>query len=248
MIRAADPRDEGAGTAIRLAIIGDGRMGRAVEALAPERGFRVVALFGEQGNERGAALTPARLGGAEVAIEFTEPRAAADNALACIRAGVPVVVGTTGWYERLAEVRAAALDAGGALVWAPNFSAGVVLFTALVEKAGTLFRDSGFGVHLVETHHAAKKDAPSGTAHSLGLAFEAGGSARPAVTSVRVGHVPGTHELVLDGAFEQLRLTHEARDRRVFADGALRAALWLRGRRGVFTMKDVLGLSTEVAE
>lgn len=235
-------------SAARLAIIGAGRMGRAVEALAAERGFEVTAVIGEEGNERGAGITAGRLQGAEVAIEFTEPRAAADNALACIRAGVPVVVGTTGWLDRLAEVRTATLEAGGALLWAPNFSAGVVLFRALVERAGALFRRSGFEGHMVETHHAAKKDAPSGTALSLAQAFESGGGERPIITSVRVGHVPGTHELVLDGAFEQIRLVHEARDRRVFADGALRAAQWLRGRRGVFTMNDVLGLRTEAEE
>ena len=235
-------------SAVRLAIIGDGRMGRTVEALAPERGFDVVARIGLAGNEKGAGITAARLAGAEVAIEFTEPAAAADNALACIRSGVPVVVGTTGWHDRLPEVEAAARAGGGGLLWAPNFSAGVVLFTALVERAGALFGRSGFAAQLVETHHAAKKDAPSGTAHSLGRAFAAGGGAPPGITSVRVGHVPGTHELLLDGPYEQIRLVHEARDRRVFADGALRAALWLRGRRGVFTMTDVLGLRTEAEE
>jgi 4-hydroxy-tetrahydrodipicolinate reductase len=232
----------------RLAIIGDGRMGRAVAALAPDRGFEVVALIGLEGNAHGAGITRDRLAGAQVAIEFTEPAAAADNALACIAAGVPVVVGTTGWYDRLAQVEAAARAAGGALLWAPNFAAGVVLFGALLERAGALFAGSGFDARMVETHHAAKKDAPSGTAISLGRAFAAAGRAAPEITSIRVGHVPGTHELLLDGPFEQIRLVHEARDRRVFADGALRAAAWLRGRRGVFTMNDVLGIGREGEE
>ena len=235
-------------TALRLAIIGDGRMGRALASLAPERGFEVVSVIGLEGNEGGAAIGAARLAGAEVAVEFTEPAAAADNALACIREGLPVVVGTTGWHERLPEVRAAALAAGGALVWAPNFSAGVVLFTALTRQAGALFAGRGFEVRLVETHHAAKKDAPSGTALSLSRAFGSGGGEQPGITSIRVGHVPGTHEIVMDGPFEQILLRHEARDRRVFADGALRAARWLPGRRGVFTMEDVLGLRTEATE
>ena len=239
---------ERVGARVRVAIIGDGRMGRAVAALAPERGFEVVALIGIEGNAHGSGITRERLAAAEVAIEFTEPAAAADNALACIAAGVPVVVGTTGWYDRLPQVEAATLAGNGALLWAPNFSAGVVLFRTLLERAGALFAGTGFAARIVETHHAAKKDAPSGTAIALGEAFGAGSGRDPEITSIRVGHVPGTHELVLDGPFEQIRLAHEARDRRVFADGALRAASWLRGRRGVFTMNDVLGIGREREE
>lgn len=220
-------------------------MGRAVAVLAAERGIDVAAMIGLEGNAHGAAIAPERLAGADVAIEFTEPAAAADNALACIAAGVPVVVGTTGWYDRLPQVEAAVQASEGALLWAPNFSVGVVLFRALLERAGELFAGAGFDARMVETHHAAKKDAPSGTALSLGRAFGGAGGGEPETTSIRVGHVPGTHALLLDGPFEQIRLVHEARDRRVFADGALRAAVWLQGRRGVFTMNDVLNIGTE---
>lgn len=232
----------------RLAIIGNGRMGHAIRTLASESGANVVAVIGSAGNENGAAIDADRLAGADVAIEVTVPSAAPANAIACLEAGVPVVVGTTGWHERLPEVTAVAQRVSGTLLWAPNFSAGVVLFTALIEEAGRLFgRDASFAAHLVETHHAAKKDAPSGTALSLADAFAKQAGARPAITSVRVGHVPGTHEIVLDAAFEQVRLVHAARDRRVFAAGALRAAAWLVGKRGVFTMRDVLGLTREVS-
>jgi 4-hydroxy-tetrahydrodipicolinate reductase len=103
-----------------------------------------------------------------------------------------------------------------------------------------------FDAHIVETHHAAKKDAPSGTAAALAKAVQATLGRSPAISSVRVGSVPGTHELIFDAAFEQLRFTHEARDRRVFADGAVHAAAWLVGRRGIFTMQDVLQLTEEV--
>jgi 4-hydroxy-tetrahydrodipicolinate reductase len=231
---------------VKLGIIGDGKMGRAIAALAAERGIDVVAMLGEIENEGAAAIDRGDLAGADVAVEFTEPRSAVGNALACIRANVPVVIGTTGWYDRLPDVKAAAERHGAALLWAPNFSVGVVLFSALVETAGRLFADPTYAdVHIIETHHAAKKDAPSGTASSLANAFEAGGSRRPPITSVRTGHVPGTHELILDAPFEQVRLSHVARDRRVFADGALRAAAWLRDRTGVYTMRDVLGLEPE---
>jgi len=233
---------------MNIGIIGDGKMGRAVRALAEERGHRVVGMLGLE-NVAGRGIRDGGLAGADVAVEFTEPRAAPDNVLACVDVGLPVVVGTTGWYERLDEVhdavrRAAGRGGGAAVLWAPNFSLGVALFTELVARAGELFADAGyFDVHLIETHHAAKQDAPSGTAAALAKAFAGGGRAI-AVTSVRTGHVPGTHELVFDAPFEQVRLVHVARDRRVFADGALRAAEWLHGRHGVFTMRDVLGLAT----
>ena len=131
------------------------------------------------------------------------------------------------------------------MVWAANYSVGVNLFFELAATAGRVMAGSSFDVHVVETHHAAKKDAPSGTAQTLvGVLREGLGRAAP-VTSVRTGHVPGTHEIVFDAPFEQVRLEHAARDRRVFADGALLAARWLVGRRGVYTMADVLRLPAE---
>lgn len=231
---------------LRVAVIGNGRMGHAIRALAPEAGAHVVTVIGSAGNTSGAAIDAERLAGVDVAVEVTVPEAAPANAIACLEAGVPVVVGTTGWHEHLPDVTAVAARTDGALLWAPNFSPGVVLFTALIEEAGRLFgRDPSFASHLIETHHAAKKDAPSGTALALSKAFERAAGSRPEITSVRVGHVPGTHELLFDATFEQVRLVHTARDRRVFAAGALRAAAWLAGKRGVFTMRDVLGLKRE---
>jgi 4-hydroxy-tetrahydrodipicolinate reductase len=163
-----------------------------------------------------------------------------------VRAGYPVVTGTTGWSAQLDDVVRAVTAANGALVHAPNFSVGVNVFLAIAAAAGRVMRRAPeFDPHIVETHHAAKKDAPSGTAAALERSVAAGLGRSIPITSVRTGHVPGTHELSFDGAFEQIRLTHTARDRRVFADGALRAAAWLPGRRGVFTMRDVLDLGTE---
>jgi 4-hydroxy-tetrahydrodipicolinate reductase len=127
------------------------------------------------------------------------------------------------------------------MFWAPNFSLGVAVLSAAIEAATAALRGApGFDVHLLETHHAAKKDRPSGTAASLGRIAERGLGREVPITSVRTGHVPGTHELVMDAPFEQLRLVHEARDRRVFADGAISAAAWLLGKTGVFTMSDML--------
>lgn len=230
-------------TALRLAIIGDGKMGQAVRALAGDAGFDVVAMLGENDV---AATGPslAQLTGAQVAIEFTVPAAAAANVIACAKAGVAVVCGTTGWDAQRSATEDAVREAGGALFWSPNFSIGVHVFARIVERAAAEMATlpERFDVLLIETHHAAKKDAPSGTARLLAdRAMNALGREVP-ITSVRTGHVPGTHELVFDAPFEQVRLTHEARDRRVFAAGALTAAKWLVGqKKGVFGMNDLLG-------
>jgi 4-hydroxy-tetrahydrodipicolinate reductase len=225
---------------VAVALIGMGKMGRALAALAPERGFRVVAEL-DPSHPGYGGVTRDALCGAQVAIEFTMPDAAPDNARACAAAGCPIVVGTTGWYDELPTVAAEIERAGGAMLTAPNFSVGVAVFDRVVAEASRLFAQlPGFDAHLVETHHAAKKDAPSGTAGSLAKTASAALGRQIPVTSIRTGHVPGTHEVVFDAPFEQVRLVHEARDRRVFAEGALVAARWLVGRRGVFTMADVL--------
>jgi 4-hydroxy-tetrahydrodipicolinate reductase len=225
---------------VAVALIGMGKMGRALAALAPERGFRVVAEL-DPSHPGYGGVTRDALCGAQVAIEFTMPDAAPDNARACAAAGCPIVVGTTGWYDALPSVAAEIERAGGAMLTAPNFSVGVAVFDRVVAEASRLFAQlPGFDAHLVETHHAAKKDAPSGTAGSLAKTASAALGRQIPVTSIRTGHVPGTHEVVFDAPFEQVRLVHEARDRRVFAEGALVAARWLVGRRGVFTMADVL--------
>ena len=129
------------------------------------------------------------------------------------------------------------------MLWSPNFSVGVHLFARVIARAAQEFGAVAptFDAHLVETHHAAKKDAPSGAARMLAARAAKGLGAPPPITSVRTGRVPGTHEFIFDAAFEQIRLTHEARDRRVFAAGALAAARWLVGKHGIFTMDDFLG-------
>jgi 4-hydroxy-tetrahydrodipicolinate reductase len=224
----------------RLAIIGFGKMGHTIAQLAPERGFEVVRRIDPNGGDA-PKVTRDALNGAEVAVEFSTPVTAPANIMAAIECGCPVVVGTTGWYEKRAEIEKAVTSKKGALLVAPNFSIGVAAFGEIVRAAARALKAApGFDAHMTETHHTAKKDAPSGTAASLEkLAAAEWGRSIP-ITSIRVGAVPGTHEIVFDGPFEQIRLEHLARDRRVFADGALLAAKWLIGKRGVFTMADVL--------
>jgi 4-hydroxy-tetrahydrodipicolinate reductase len=226
-----------------IAVIGDGKMGQAIRQLALDKGWKVTAVLGERENAGGAGITARSLGNPEVAVEFTQPDAAVGNILACLKAGVPIVVGTTGWYESLPEITRVAKASGTALLWAPNFSLGVNVLIELARYAGTMLRLlEGFDAHIVETHHTKKKDAPSGTAMAIAKAASDALDRPIPTTSVRTGSVPGTHELIFDGAFEQLSLTHLARDRRVFAEGALKAADWLVGKKGVFTMRDVLDL------
>jgi 4-hydroxy-tetrahydrodipicolinate reductase len=214
-------------------------MGRALEQLAPERECSVVARIG-----KGVPVTRESLNGAAVAIEFTEPAATPASVRACLAAGCPIVVGTTGWYDELSAIREEVERRKGALLTAPNFSLGVAVFTAVVAEAARRFAAlPGFDAHLVEIHHTAKKDAPSGTAAALAAAAAEARGAPVPITSIRTGSVPGTHELLFDAPFEQVRLVHEARDRRVFAEGALAAARWLVGRQGIFTMQDVIATS-----
>lgn len=224
----------------KLAIIGLGKMGRAIEQLASERGFDVVARIDPHGGDA-AAVNRDALKGADVAVEFSVPAAAPANIRASVDAGCPIVVGTTGWYDARPEIEKVVAQKKGALLVAPNFSIGVAAFGEIVKAASRIFKGTpGFDVHMVETHHAAKKDAPSGTAASLARQGASELGRDIPITSVRTGSVPGTHELIFDGPFEQIRLEHVARDRRVFADGALLAARWLIGKQGVFSMTDVL--------
>lgn len=229
---------------LRLAVIGDGKMGQAIASLAGEYGFEVVALLGEA-QVLPQGISKDLLAGADVAVEFTTPRFAAANVRGCIDAGVPVVCGTTGWDSAREEVELEARAKRGAMLWAPNFSLGVHIFARMVEYAAKIMAeaDSGFHAHLVETHHIQKVDAPSGTARVLADRAEKAYGKQIPITSVRVGHTPGTHQVIFDGAFETICLEHVARDRRVFATGALAAARWLVGKQGVFTLDHMLGAS-----
>ncbi len=222
---------------VPIALIGMGRMGRTLAALAAERGMPVVATL-----DHGDPIDADTLNGAAVAIEFTEPGAAVTNVRACLTAGCPVVVGTTGWLDALPTLAAEARAGAGRMLWAANFSVGVNAMLAVAAAAARALQAAGFDAHLIETHHTAKKDAPSGTALAIARAVREQGGVDVPITAVRVGHVPGTHALVFDAPFEQVTLTHEARDRRVFAEGALVAARWLASPRapGVYTMQDVL--------
>lgn len=229
---------------MRIVLVGHGKMGRMIESLAKEYECDVAGVIDP--------LSPAHRGGpdadcwagVDVAVDFTTPDAVMTNAPVLARRGISLVIGTTGWNQREKELRQIGADAGVGVVVAPNFSTGVVVFEALVARAATLLAPhNDFGAFVHEAHHATKKDAPSGTALLLKRAMEQNGFSRPIdVSSTRAGFIPGTHTAGFDGPAETITLSHVARDRTAFARGALTAARWVQGKRGWYTMRDVLGI------
>ena len=230
---------------MKLLLVGHGKMGQLVGQLAGQYACDVAGVMDPASPLHGGGPDADAWAGVDVAIDFSTPDSVVPNAQALAARGICLVIGTTGWLQHEGTLRKAVTDSGIGIVVAPNFSTGVVLFEALVAHAAKLFApQTEFAAFLHEAHHSAKKDAPSGTAHSLKHAMEQAGFPRPIdVSSTRAGFIPGTHTIGFDGPAETITLTHAARDRTAFARGALTAAQWVHGRRGWFTMRDVLGLT-----
>ena len=223
---------------MKLALLGYGPMARVVEAQAREAGHDIGAVL----TSRNAGEAPRLLPGHTAAIDFSVPTAVMDHVKAAAAAGVPLVEGTTGWQRNEDEVRRMVEGGGGALIYGANFSIGVNLFYRLVAHAAQVFRGvAAYDPFIEEAHHARKRDAPSGTALALQTILSRG-LRRPSVpvTSTRAGHIPGTHRVGLDSAADQVLLVHTARSRAGFAAGALLAAHWIVGRRGMFAFEAVL--------
>ena len=227
---------------MRLLLVGYGRMGKVVERLAPDYGFDVVGHLDDTNNIGGAGIPSAP--DADVAVEFSVPSAVAENLPKLAARRINVVIGTTGWQEHEEKMRTVASSAGIGVVAAANFSLGVALFQSLAEQAAKMFEPyPKYGAWIHEIHHAAKQDAPSGTAITLERGMQRSGyTHRIDIGSNRAGSVPGTHTVGFDGPFETITMTHTNRDRAAFAQGALEAAKWVHGKRGWFTIRDVLGL------
>jgi len=243
---------------MRLALIGYGKMGKILEALAASRGHEIVAIVDPEVPGAGfRRLTAKAVEAAEVCLEFTGPHAAAGNLLRLCQLGKRVVVGTTGWYERLDEVAAVVAKRKAAVVYGANFSIGVNLFYRLVERAAELFGSlEDRDLYVAETHHRAKADAPSGTAKKLAeIVLSKSRSKKRTVqnlddpiaadqlqvVSTRAGWVTGIHRLGIEGPHDSIVLEHQARSREAFADGALRAAEWLTtAAPGLYRFEDIL--------
>jgi 4-hydroxy-tetrahydrodipicolinate reductase len=225
---------------MRVLLVGHGRMGQLVETLAPEYDAVIAGVVTSHDAER--ALAERDFGTVDVAIDFTLADAVARNLPLLARRGVNVVVGTTGWAAHERRMRETVADTGIGVLVAANFSLGMNIFQMVVEDAARRFaKHPSFGAWIHELHHAAKKDAPSGTALQLKAGMQrAGYERRIEMSSVRAGAIPGTHEVGFDGPSDTITLTHTVRDRAVFARGALEAAGWLVGKHGWFTMRDLL--------
>jgi 4-hydroxy-tetrahydrodipicolinate reductase len=225
---------------MRLLLLGHGRMGRLVESLAPEYGATVAGVIDEHSGPR--AIADGAFGEVDVAIDFTLAEAVPKNLPQLADRKINVVIGTTGWQSHEAAMRDVADRSGIGVLAAANFSLGMNVFALAVEEASRHFaRHQDFGAWIHELHHVMKKDAPSGTALTLKAGMERAGYDRPIdVSSSRAGTIPGTHTVGFDGPSETIELTHTVRDRAVFARGALTAARWLVGKRGWFSIRDML--------
>jgi 4-hydroxy-tetrahydrodipicolinate reductase len=224
---------------MNLLILGRGKTGSVVAEVAAERKHR-IAILSAQENTSSAALTPATLRGMDVVIDFTTPSCVLANIEACIKAGKNMVVGTTGWYTEIDRVRTMVEHAGTGFLFAANFSIGVNLFLEVARAAAAALRYDYSG-QIFERHHALKRDAPSGTALEIQRLMQEVGSKKEVleITSFREGDVIGMHELVLESEADRIYLCHDAKSRRGFAEGAVRAAEWLAGKKGFYDFKKV---------
>jgi 4-hydroxy-tetrahydrodipicolinate reductase len=224
---------------VNLLILGCGKTGSLVAEVARARGHNVRALDVDE-NADASALTPAFLAPFDVAIDFTTPSAVIANAEACIRAGKNLVVGTTGWYEQLPRLREMVVSAKTGFLYGSNFSIGVNLFFEIVATAAAALKYDYSG-QILERHHAQKKDAPSGTAITIQkIVREAGGKEKEVeIVSFREGDVVGMHEVIFNSSGDRIYLCHEAKSRRGFAEGAVRAAEWLAGKTGFYEFRNV---------
>ncbi len=229
---------------MNLLLLGRGKTGSLVAELATERRHN-VRTAGSKENSACAALTPEKLHDIDGIIDFSTPEAVLDHVAACVKAGKNMIVGTTGWYPELGRIRALVDAHKTGFLYAGNFSIGVNLFYEAARAASAALRHDYSG-QIFERHHASKKDAPSGTAIALkNLIREAcgempaGRTADLEITSFREGEVIGLHEVVFESAADRIYLCHDAKSRRGFAEGAVRAAEWLQGKKGFYDFKDV---------
>lgn len=227
---------------MNLAIVGYGKMGRLIAELAPDYGAAVSLKLDEFNNADFSGITAENFRGVDVAVEFSIPSAVVPNVERIAALGVNMVIGTTGWGEHMDQVKAAAERNGIGLVWSPNFSIGVNLFSRLVAEAARLLaNEPDYGAWAWEIHHATKKDAPSGTLLKLVAEMKKAGYALPIDTSSsRAGRQPGTHEIGFDSAADTITLRHTVRSREGLARGALRAAQWIAGKKGMYEFSEVL--------
>jgi 4-hydroxy-tetrahydrodipicolinate reductase len=226
---------------MKIALIGYGAMGKLIERLAKEREHDIAVVIDETDAGLSAEALATKLGGADVAIDFTTAEAVGRNVEACMIAGISLVEGTTGWNARRGEFEKLVRDSNGSFVFGANFSIGVNLFYRLADFAADLLsRFPDYEVFIEEQHHSRKKDAPSGTALKLKDIVSKHIENEFSISATRAGNIPGTHRVGFDGPADQILLEHTARSREGFASGALMAAEWIVGKKGFFEFTDVI--------
>jgi 4-hydroxy-tetrahydrodipicolinate reductase len=222
---------------MKVLLLGSGKTGSLVAQVARERGHDVETLRSAD-NSHAGGLTKPRLAAADVVIDFTTPHCVLENINACVAAGKNMVVGTTGWYSEREKVRAKVEQHQTSFLYGSNFSIGVNLFFELVRASAPALAHR-YGAQIYERHHTTKKDAPSGTAATMQKLLQEASQSEIEITSFREGDVVGMHELVLDSPNDSIYLCHDAKSRRGFAEGAVRAAEWIAGKAGFFEFKDI---------
>lgn len=223
---------------MRLLVLGRGKTGALVAEVAKERGHEVRSLA-SQDNQDGRGLTAEVLRDVDVVIDFTTPHAVIANIIRCAEEHIPIVVGTTGWYQHLEKVRELVKERKAAFLYGSNFSVGVNLFFKAMQALAPAM-SKGYRANIVEKHHLQKKDKPSGTAATIQKLLESAGGPNIEITSIREGDTVGMHMLVLDSAHDTILLTHDAKSRLGFAEGAVRAAEWIRGRAGFYEFPQII--------
>lgn len=225
---------------MRILVLGHGKTGKLVAEVAAQRGHGVHVLDAKE-NPAAAALTPPFVAGFDVVIDFTAPEAVVQNMRACLATGARMVVGTTGWYDKLPDMCSLAERKQAGLLYGTNFSIGMQAVMQLAQQMGTALASAGYTFSIVETHHVTKLDRPSGTAISLAEMVQRGAGTDLAVPieAIREGDALGTHVLTAETPSERIVLTHETMSRRGFAEGAVRAAEWLAHRSGCFDFRDI---------
>lgn len=223
---------------MKLLVLGKGKTGALVAQVAEARGHQVHAMSGSE-NPGGRGLTLDLLRQHEVVIDFTTPQAVITNVIRCVEARVPVVVGTTGWYQHLNSIRELVTERNAALVYGSNFSVGMNFFFKAVRAIAPILRNQYQG-NILERHHVHKKDKPSGTAVTLQKLLEEGSGVKLEINSVREGETVGMHLVMLDSTNDTILLTHDAKSRIGFAEGAVRAAEWIKGKTGLFEFPEIV--------
>ena len=223
---------------MRILVLGHGKTGKLVAEVATRRGHSVHVLDAKE-NPNAQALTHPFVAGFDTVIDFTTPEAAVQNMRACLATGARMVIGTTGWYAKLADMRSLAERKGAGLLYGTNFSVGVQVMLQLATQMGSALKDAGYTFAVEETHHTSKLDSPSGTALTIADAVKAASSLDASIVSNRQGDEAGIHVLTATSGSDRITLRHESFNRLAFAEGAVRAAEWLATRHGSFDFRDV---------